>query len=122
MPSLLKMAPVGYQPVGTNPLTMLRPPLLTSTTTTALLSAVDTISVWPSGESASELGVEVRGASGVRLIEICSSASPEKVSNTHTEALLPQATNRRLPSRDSTMALGCSPVVNSSRRIIDGSM
>src|SRR6186713_3235011 len=73
LPSLLKMAPVGYQPVGTNPLTKLRPPLLTSTTATALVSAVDTIRVRPSGESASELGVEVGGAFGNRFIEICSS-------------------------------------------------
>src|SRR5580765_3666107 len=114
------MAPVGYQPVGTKPLTKLRPPLLTSTIATALVSALDTISVWPSGDSESELGVA--GAAGVRLIEICSIASPAKVSYTQTAALLPQATNSRLPSRERTIALGCSPVLNSSRRIIDGSM
>ena len=78
--SRVKIAPVGYQPVGTKPLTMLRPPLLTSTTATALLSAVETISVLPSGESDREFGVAVPGAFGVRLIEICSIAMPEKVS------------------------------------------
>ena len=66
LPSRLKIAPVGYQPVGMNPSTKLRPPLLTSTTATALLSALATSSVWPSGDSASELGVEVGGASGIQ--------------------------------------------------------
>src|SRR6185503_6658306 len=121
-PSRLKMAPVGYQPGGTKPLTTLRALLLTSATATALASAVDTISVCPSGESASELGVEVGGAFGNRLIEICSSASAEKVSKTQTEPLLPQATNSRLPSRDSNSAFGCSPVLNSSIRYSDGSI
>src|SRR5262245_31650173 len=121
-PSRLKMAPVGYQPVGTNPLTRLRPPLLTSTTATALMSALATSSVLPSGDSASEFGVDVVGAFGYRLIEICSSASPEKTSNTQTVALLAQATNSRLPSRDSTIALGCSAVPNSCSSVSDGSM
>ena len=114
------MAPVGYQPVGRKPLTVLLAPLLTSTTATALLSAVETSSVWPSGDNDSALGVAVLGAFGVRLIDTCSSASPENVSNTHTEALLPQATNNRLPSRESTIAFGCSSVLNSSIGIIDG--
>src|SRR6185295_8924178 len=122
LPSRLKMAPVGYQPVGTKPVTKLRALLLTSTTATALVSAFDTSSVRSSGERASELGVEVGGAFGNRLIEFCSRASPENVSNTQTEALLPQATNRRLPSGESASAFGCPSVRYSSSRIIDGSM
>src|SRR6185503_9686654 len=118
LPSRLKMAPVGYQPVGTKPFTKLRALLLTSTTATALVSPFETISVCPSGDSASELGVEVGGAFGNRLIEICSSASAENVSKTQTEPLLPQATNSRLPSRENKSAFGCSPVVYSSTRYI----
>ena len=113
-PSRLKIAPVGYQPVGMNPLTTLRAPLLTSTTATALLSALATSSVLPSGDSASELGVDVRGASGKRLIEICSMALPETVSNDQTDESPAQATNSRLPSLDSTSAFGCSSVGHSS--------
>ena len=108
LPSRLKIAPVGYQPVGTKPFTTLRPPLLTSTTAMALESALETSSVCPSGDSASEFGVEVRGALGYRLIEICSIGWPEKVSNTQTDELLPQATKSRLPSCESTSAFGCS--------------
>ena len=44
LPSRLNTAPVGYQPVGMKPSTKLRPPLLTSTTATALMSAFATSS------------------------------------------------------------------------------
>src|SRR5207247_2907308 len=103
LPSRLNIAPVGYHPVGMNPRTMLRAMLPTSTTATLLLSAFATSSVWPSGDSASEFGVAVGGASGDRLIEICSRASYENVSNTQTDELLLDATKRRLPSADSAM-------------------
>ena len=63
-PSRLKMAPVGYRPVGMKPATLLLTLLLTSMTATALLSAMATTSVWPSGDSATELGVDVAGAPG----------------------------------------------------------
>src|SRR5437870_12020328 len=111
-PSRLKIAPVGYRPVGIKPLTRLRPGLLTSTTATALLSAVAMRSVLPSGDSASELGVDVCGASGYKLVEICSMASPENVSKTHTRELLPQETKSRRPSLDTTIAFGWSPVLS----------
>ena len=63
----------------------------TSITATALLSAFATSSVPPSGESASELGVPVRGASGNKLTEICSRALDVKVLYTQTVPALPQA-------------------------------
>src|SRR5712692_7458547 len=56
-PSRLKRAPVGYRPAGMKPETLLRALLLTSMTATALLSATATISFWPSGDNATELGV-----------------------------------------------------------------
>src|SRR5712691_7350936 len=49
-PSPLNWTAVGYQPVGMKPLTALAPGRLTSTTATALLSALATSSVRPSGE------------------------------------------------------------------------
>ena len=64
LPSFENTAAVGYQPVGMNPSTKLRAGLLTSMTATALMSAFATISVRPSGESATELGVAVGGAWG----------------------------------------------------------
>src|SRR6266576_260260 len=102
------MAPVGYHPVGMKPRTMLRALLPTSTIATSLSSAFDTSSVRPSDDSASELGVDVAGAFGDRLIEICSIASRDIVSCTHTVELFADATNRRPPSFDSTIAFGCS--------------
>jgi hypothetical protein len=44
MPSRLNIAPVGYQPVGMKPSTSLAPGFDTSTTATALLSALATSS------------------------------------------------------------------------------
>src|SRR5471030_1130021 len=82
--SRLNIAPVGYQPVGMKPRTMLSALLLTSTSATSLLSAFETSSVRPSGDSASELGVAVGGAAGDRLIEIDSIESRDIVSYTHT--------------------------------------
>src|SRR5258708_10210615 len=115
-PSRVNVAPVGYQAVGMKPSTTLRDGLPTSTTATELVSALATTSVRPSGESDTEFGVDVSGASGYRLVEICSSASYENVLNTHTHALLPHATYSRRPSAHSAIALGCSPVLSSSRR------
>src|SRR6266850_4840249 len=113
LPSLVNTAEVGYQPVGMNPSTKLRAGLPTSTTATALLSALATISVRPSGDNATELGVAVGGACGYKLVEICSSGSPVNVSYTHTAALLAQATNSRLPSLEIAIAFGCSPAGHS---------
>jgi hypothetical protein len=57
------------------PPTRLRTLLLTSVTPTALLSASATSNLFPSGEMASELGVEAGGEPGNRFKEICSMAS-----------------------------------------------
>src|SRR4051812_7151070 len=78
-PSRLKSAPVGYQPVGMKPSTLLRTLLLTSTTSTALLSASATSSFCPSGDNATEFGVDVAGADGYMLVEICSIAVNDTV-------------------------------------------
>src|SRR2546423_9507341 len=82
--SRVKIAPVGYQPVGMKPSTNDRAGLLTSIHAALLVSALATSSVRPSGESATASGVEVGGCSGNRLVEICSIASFENVSNTPT--------------------------------------
>src|SRR5713226_5858181 len=111
LPSRENTAPVGYHPTGMKPSKKLLAPLLMSTTATALISAFATSIDRPSGEIATELGVDVGGASGNRFVEICSIGSPENVSSTQTAALLPHATNSRLASADSAMALGCSPVI-----------
>ena len=93
--------------------------MLTSTTATLLLSAFETSSVFPSGDSPSEFGVDVGGACGNRFIEICSIASRENVSNTQTDDVLPDATKRRWPSADSVIAFGCSPVATRSIAVKD---
>ena len=111
LPSREYTAPVGYHPDGMKPSKKLFAPLLMSTTATALISAFATSIDRPSGEIATELGVDVGGASANRFVEICSIASPENVSNTQTAALPPHATNSRLPSADSAMALGWSPAI-----------
>src|SRR5215471_78090 len=64
LPSREYDTPVGYKAVGMNPSTKLRPALLTSTTATAFKSETATSSCLLSGESASALGVDVRGALG----------------------------------------------------------
>src|SRR5207248_110806 len=97
-----------------NPSTCARAPLLMSTIITAFTSALATSSSLPSGDSATELGVEVGGISGNTLVEICSMGSHESVSNTQTEALLAAATNRRLPSLEKTIAFGWSPTGSST--------
>src|SRR5579864_2709322 len=84
--------------------------LLTSTTATAFMSARATSSVLPSGDTVSALGVVVCGASGNSAVEMSSSGSPENVLKTLTTELFALATNRRLPSSDSAIALGCSSV------------
>jgi hypothetical protein len=44
------------------------------------------------------------------------------VSYTHTDALLPQATNRRWPSGETTIAFGCSPVTHESTDISESAV
>src|SRR4030095_10559102 len=57
---------VGYQPVGINPLLLLKPGLLTSNTATQLLSAFATYKVFSSSLNATPFEVEPLGASGKR--------------------------------------------------------
>jgi hypothetical protein len=64
LPSPLKRAAVGYQPVGMKPRTSLSPGRDTSTTATALLSALATSRVFPSGDNPRPLGVLPGGALG----------------------------------------------------------
>ena len=108
-PSRLNWTAVGYQPVGMKPLTALAPGRLTSTTATALLSALATSSVWPSGERPSALGVLPAGAPGWSATETCSFAACEARSTTHTAFVFAHATNSRAPSFEKAIALGCSP-------------
>src|SRR5579871_1752634 len=110
LPSRVNTAPVGYHPVGTKPLTNACVELLTSTTATAFRSAFETTSVEPSGDSASEFGVDVGGSSGYRPTAICSIGWKTCVSNDQTESWLAHATKRRRPSFDSVIAFGCASV------------
>jgi hypothetical protein len=64
LPSRLNWTAVGYHPVGMKPFTTLAPGRLTSTTATALLSALATSRVSPSGERPSPFGVLPAGAFG----------------------------------------------------------
>src|ERR1700722_5207496 len=113
VPSRLKIAAVGYQPVGMKPLTNAWMGLLMSMSAIALLSPFATRSVLPSGEIDRESGVAVGGAFGKRLVEICSIGSLVIVLKDHTDDAPAHATNRRLPSGESTIAFGRSPVVSS---------
>src|SRR6266568_5113062 len=108
-PSRLNWTAVGYQPVGMKPFTALAPGRPTSTTATALLSALATSSVLPSGERPRAFGVLPAGAPGCSATETCSFAVREARSTTHTAFVLAHATNNRAPSFDSAIALGCSP-------------
>ncbi len=114
-PSRLNCAAVGYQPVGMNPVTSLFAGSLTFTTATALLSALATSSVRPSGERPRPFGVAPGGAFGNSATEICSFAVFDATSTTHTLLVFAQATNSLAPSFDRTMAFGCSPTTTSPR-------
>src|SRR5471032_1753966 len=81
----------------------------TSITATVLLSAFATSIRFSSGERLTEFGVDPGGASGNIEILTRSTACLAATSTTHTAFVLAQATNRRLPSRVSAIALGCSP-------------
>ncbi len=98
-----------------NPVTSLLAGSLTFTTATALLSALATSSVRPSGERPRPFGVAPGGAFGNNATEICSFAVLEATSTTQTLFVFAQATNRRAPSFERTMALGCSPTAISPR-------
>ena len=63
-PSRLICTAVGYQPVGMKPSTWLRPGRDTSTTATALLSALATSRVSPLGARWTAFGVLPGGAPG----------------------------------------------------------
>ena len=88
----------------------------TSTTVTVLLSALATSSVRPSGDSDDAVRRRSRPAPG-RRARPKSARSPfaSATSTTHTAFVFAHATNSRAPSRDSTIALGCSPTGISPR-------
>jgi hypothetical protein len=73
-PSRLNIAAVGYQPVGMKPSTWLFHGVATSTTATALLSALATSSCVSSRDRLTWFGVEPGGASFDSATEICSTA------------------------------------------------
>ncbi len=98
-----------------NPSTSLLPGLATSTTATVLLSALATSRRLSSGERLTWFGVDPGGACGNIDTEICSAARPASRSIAQTALVLAQATKRRLPSRVSAIALGCSPTTISPR-------
>ena len=106
--------PVGYQPVGMKPRKRLSPGSATSTTATVLLSAFATSSVWPSGESASALGVEPGGALGESATPIRSTVWRVARSTTETALVLAQATKSRRASLEKAIAFGCSPTAISA--------
>src|SRR6266542_4686897 len=103
------MTDVGYQPTGTHPSTALAPAVLMSTMATVLLSALATSIVVPSGASARLFGVVPTGAFGYNATEICSFAVRDARSTTQTAFVLAHATNNRVPSFDSSIALGWPP-------------
>src|SRR5258706_4298285 len=109
-PSGLTSTAEGYHPVGINPATRLAPRLDTSITQSALLSALATYSVSPSGESARAFGVLPAGALGVREHLMVSTCRREVASRTVTSSELPQLTNSR-PSLESARSFGWSPIV-----------
>src|SRR5207249_5313419 len=104
------MAAVGYQPVGTNPFTVLAPGFETSTTATTLLSAFATSRRRSPGDRLTWFGVDPGGAFGNIATEICSDARREATSIPQTAFVFAHATNSRLPSRVIAIAFGCSPV------------
>src|SRR5690349_20238681 len=109
--------PAGYQPTGILPInesavdTLATPdvPADSVNTAIALLSASATKSLLPSGETASALGVlpslEVAETESVNVVTTCS----RFVSTTAILSVLPDATNRRLPSGLRVIADGCRP-------------
>src|SRR5438045_2080442 len=113
-PSRLNNTPVGYQPVGMNPLTRLSPGRDTSTNATVLLSAFATSSRSPAGDSVTAFGVEPGGAFGNIAMEICSAALAAARSIVHTALVFAHATKRRWPSPDSTIAFGWPPTAISA--------
>src|SRR5262245_17711102 len=102
---------VGYQPVGTNPRTLLSPRFSPSTTATELLSALATYSRSPSGDSAREFGVLPAGAFGLSAVLMTSSRSRVFRSNAMTLLVWPQETKRR-PSLLRARSFGCGSVDN----------
>ena len=108
-PSGVTATAVGYQPVGMNPLTWLRPAAAMSITATQLLSALATKSVLPSGATISASGVLPSGALGNREVWIVSVTIPRRASMTDTQLLEAQATKTRSSCGWTAIWFGCSP-------------
>src|SRR4030095_8242567 len=100
---------VGYQPVGINPLLLLKPGLLTSKTAKQLLSALAIYKVFSSVLNARPLDVEPGGASGKSAALNVSITFSVCVLMTETELSLALATYSSFPLFDKHNSLGLSP-------------
>src|SRR4030095_10786193 len=103
-------APVGYQPVGTNPSKRLWPRFETSTAATAVVAASAAARRPPPPEIATPSVVAPGGALGDSDTDTVSSARRSARPRIQTALVFAHATKSRPPSGDSTIALGCSPV------------
>src|SRR5215204_6216444 len=100
---------VGYQPVGTKPLLLLSPGLLTSKTARQLLSALAMYKVFSSVLNARPLEVEPGGASEKSAALNVSITFNVCVLMTETELSFALATNKSFPLFDKHNSLGLSP-------------
>src|SRR5580658_5113865 len=111
-PSAATVTAMGYQPVGMKPATVDGPVVPfsgRSITATVLLSALATNKRFPSGEAASQLGVDPGGDLGCSAMLIRSRTIPVSGSWTYTRLVLEQVTYRC--PWCSSMAVGCAPVL-----------
>ena len=109
---------MGYQPAGIRPTTRIAR-AESRTTATALLPAIATYSVRPSGARASALGSLPTGARGARATVSCSSTRPVARSTRATPFAPASATNSSRPCRAS--ADGWGPTKWSDGRTVGGS-
>ena len=101
------MTALGNHAVGIRP-RMAR--VAISTTATSLFPPLATKRVWPSGETATALGIEPMGASGYGERSTAPTTVSVAVSMALTVSLVALATKRRVPSGDSASPLACAPV------------
>ena len=113
-PSLLNITPVGYQPVGMNPSTSLRAGVLDIDDRHGVVVGVgDQQGLAVGRQAAGRSASSPAARSGTARRAICSRAVRAATSTTHTALVLAHATNRRCPSFENTIALGCSPTTTS---------
>src|SRR5437762_11901155 len=104
---------VGYQLTGPSPATRIRV-VSRRTTATALLPAIATYRVFPSGDSASALGSLPVGAWGSSATVSCSTTAP-CARSTRAMPFAPARATNSWPPR-SASADGCGPT-NTARRV-----